>query len=128
MVVVCIDLCSTLLWLISLIVLSGVWRAFLPLKTTAWWPYAILILTSVAFQEGLRVLLWRAYKYFIFLLLFKIYASFLLVLPLFILSCYCVWFDWDCVMKRTTYLHLLVSSLGYHVNLASLLFESKNIF
>ncbi|KAM7487002.1 hypothetical protein LguiA_003011 [Lonicera macranthoides] len=55
-------LSSTLLWLISLIVLSGVWRPFLPLKTTAWWPYAILILTSVAFQEGLRILLWRAYK------------------------------------------------------------------
>ncbi|KAL5781083.1 hypothetical protein ACOSP7_006112 [Xanthoceras sorbifolium] len=55
-------LSSTLLWLISLIVLSGVWRAFLPLKSTAWWPYAILIITSVGFQEGLRVLLWRVYK------------------------------------------------------------------
>ncbi|TXG72852.1 hypothetical protein EZV62_001431 [Acer yangbiense] len=55
-------LASTLLWLISLIVLSGVWRAFLPLKSTTWWPYAILIITSVGFQEGLRVLLWRAYK------------------------------------------------------------------
>ncbi|KAK3204461.1 hypothetical protein Dsin_018507 [Dipteronia sinensis] len=55
-------LASTLLWLISLIVLSGVWRAFLPLKSTTWWPYAILIITSVGFQEGLRVLLWKAYK------------------------------------------------------------------
>lgn len=54
---------STLVWLISLIVLSGVWRVFLPLKTTAWWPYAILILTSIAFQEGLRLVLWRGYKY-----------------------------------------------------------------
>ncbi|RVW76872.1 Gamma-secretase subunit APH1-like [Vitis vinifera] len=56
-------LSSTLLWLISLIVLSGVWRAFLPLKTTAWWPYAILIITSIAFQEGLRILFWKVYKY-----------------------------------------------------------------
>ncbi|KAL7613183.1 gamma-secretase subunit APH1-like [Lactuca sativa] len=55
-------LSSTLVWLISLIVLSGVWRVFLPLKTTAWWPYAILILTSIAFQEGLRLVLWRGYK------------------------------------------------------------------
>ncbi|KAF7805357.1 gamma-secretase subunit APH1-like [Senna tora] len=55
-------LSSTLLWLISLIVLSGVWRGFLPLKTTTWWPYGILILTSVAFQEGLRVLFWKVYR------------------------------------------------------------------
>uniref|UniRef100_A0A2P2IK37 Gamma-secretase subunit APH1-like n=1 Tax=Rhizophora mucronata TaxID=61149 RepID=A0A2P2IK37_RHIMU len=55
-------LSSTLLWLISLIVLSGAWRAFLPLKSTSWWPYAILILTSVGFQEGLRVLFWKIYK------------------------------------------------------------------
>lgn len=55
-------LSSALLWLISLILLSGLWRAFLPFKTTAWWPYLILILTSVAFQEALRILLWRAYK------------------------------------------------------------------
>ncbi|XP_071736258.1 gamma-secretase subunit APH1-like [Rutidosis leptorrhynchoides] len=55
-------LSSTLVWLISLIVLSGIWRVFLPLKTAAWWPYAIILLTSIAFQEGLRLLLWRAYK------------------------------------------------------------------
>ncbi|XP_057489977.1 gamma-secretase subunit APH1-like [Actinidia eriantha] len=55
-------LSSTLVWLISLIVLSGVWRAFLPLKTTAWWPYGILILSSVGFQEGLRIVIWRVYK------------------------------------------------------------------
>lgn len=55
-------LSSTLVWLISLIVLSGVWRAFLPLETTAWWPYGILILTSVVFQEGVRVVFWRVYK------------------------------------------------------------------
>ncbi|CAL5417034.1 unnamed protein product [Camellia sinensis] len=55
-------LSSTLVWLISLIVLSGLWRGFLPLKTTAWWPYGILILTSVAFQEGLRILFWRVYQ------------------------------------------------------------------
>ncbi|XP_021832288.1 gamma-secretase subunit APH1-like [Prunus avium] len=55
-------LSSTLLWLMSLIVLSGIWRAFLPLKSSTWWPYGILIFTSVAFQEGLRVLFWRVYK------------------------------------------------------------------
>ncbi|KAI4334610.1 hypothetical protein L6164_019277 [Bauhinia variegata] len=55
-------LSSTLLWLISLIVLSAIWRGFLPLKTAAWWPYGILILTSVAFQEGLRLLFWKIYK------------------------------------------------------------------
>ncbi|XP_059632884.1 gamma-secretase subunit APH1-like [Cornus florida] len=55
-------LSSTLVWLISLIVLSGLWRAFLPLQTTAWWPYGILILTSVGFQEGLRIVFWRIYK------------------------------------------------------------------
>lgn len=55
-------LSSTLLWLISLIVLSGVWRGFLPLKSTSWWPYGLLIFTSVAFQEGLRLLFWRVYK------------------------------------------------------------------
>lgn len=55
-------LSSTLVWLISLIVLSGLWRAFLPLKSTTWWPYAILIITSVGFQEGLRFLFWKVYK------------------------------------------------------------------
>ncbi|KAL5539423.1 hypothetical protein UlMin_020218 [Ulmus minor] len=55
-------LSSTLFWLISLIVLSGLWRAFLPLKSDTWWPYGILILTAVAFQEGLRVLFWNVYK------------------------------------------------------------------
>nr|XP_040241923.1 gamma-secretase subunit APH1-like [Aegilops tauschii subsp. strangulata] len=55
-------LCSTLFWLISLIVLSGIWRGFLPLKSGVWWPYVILILTSVAFQEGIRLVFWRLYK------------------------------------------------------------------
>ncbi|KAK4489976.1 hypothetical protein RD792_000630 [Penstemon davidsonii] len=54
-------LSSTLLWLISLIALSAIWRPFLPLKTASLWPYALLILTSVAFQEALRLLLWRLY-------------------------------------------------------------------
>jgi len=61
----CVDLiceCSTLLWLISLIVLSGIWRGFLPLNTTAWWPFGILIFSSVAFQEGLRLFFWKIYK------------------------------------------------------------------
>ncbi|GAB2283879.1 hypothetical protein Dimus_018364 [Dionaea muscipula] len=55
-------LSSTLLWLVSLIVLSGFWRAFLPLKSTTWWPYGILVLTSISFQEVLRVFFWKVYK------------------------------------------------------------------
>ncbi|OMO79534.1 Gamma-secretase subunit Aph-1 [Corchorus olitorius] len=55
-------LSSTLVWLISLIILSGIWRGFLPLKSTTWWPFAILIFSSVAFQEGLRLLFWKVYK------------------------------------------------------------------
>ncbi|KAF3455766.1 hypothetical protein FNV43_RR00408 [Rhamnella rubrinervis] len=55
-------LSSTLLWLISLIVLSGLWRPFLPLNSTSWWPYGILIFTAVAFQEGLRIIFWKVYK------------------------------------------------------------------
>ncbi|KAL4312543.1 hypothetical protein GQ457_01G034430 [Hibiscus cannabinus] len=55
-------LSSTLVWLISLIILSGIWRAFLPLNSTTWWPFAVLIFTSVAFQEGLRLLFWKVYK------------------------------------------------------------------
>uniref|UniRef100_A0A453GSK2 Uncharacterized protein n=1 Tax=Aegilops tauschii subsp. strangulata TaxID=200361 RepID=A0A453GSK2_AEGTS len=57
-----VDLVGTLFWLISLIVLSGIWRGFLPLKSGVWWPYVILILTSVAFQEGIRLVFWRLYK------------------------------------------------------------------
>ncbi|KAI3465138.1 hypothetical protein Pfo_021801 [Paulownia fortunei] len=55
-------LSSTLAWLMTLIALSAAWRAFLPFKTAAWWPYALLILTSVAFQEAVRLFLWRLYK------------------------------------------------------------------
>ncbi|KAK4428754.1 Gamma-secretase subunit APH1-like [Sesamum alatum] len=55
-------LSSTLVWLMSLIALSAVWRGFIPFKTAAWWPYALLILTSVASQEALRFFLWRLYK------------------------------------------------------------------
>ncbi|CAI0397089.1 unnamed protein product [Linum tenue] len=55
-------LSSTLLWLVSLIVLSGFWRPFLPLNSAASWPFAVLIITSVAFQEGLRLLFWKVYK------------------------------------------------------------------
>ncbi|KAK7257869.1 hypothetical protein RIF29_32161 [Crotalaria pallida] len=59
-------LSSTLLWLISLIVLSGIWRGFLPFSSSSssssWWPYAILILTSVAFQEALRLFFWKLYQ------------------------------------------------------------------
>ncbi|CAA6668291.1 unnamed protein product [Spirodela intermedia] len=55
-------LTSTLFWLMSLIVLSGAWRVFLPLRSTAWWPYGILLLTSVALQEGMRILFWSLYR------------------------------------------------------------------
>ncbi|XP_022875117.1 gamma-secretase subunit APH1-like [Olea europaea var. sylvestris] len=55
-------LSSTLVWLISLIVLSGLWRAFLPFKTGSLWPCMLIILTSVAFQEALRPLFWKIYK------------------------------------------------------------------
>ncbi|XP_039132977.1 gamma-secretase subunit APH1-like [Dioscorea cayenensis subsp. rotundata] len=55
-------LSSTLFWLISLIVLSGAWRGFLPLKTSSLWAYAFLLLTSVGFQEAVRVLFWKLYK------------------------------------------------------------------
>lgn len=55
-------LSSTLFWLITLIFLSGIWRAFLPFGSTTWWPYAILLLTSVSIQEGSRVIFWKLYK------------------------------------------------------------------
>ncbi|KAK9672270.1 hypothetical protein RND81_12G088000 [Saponaria officinalis] len=55
-------LSSTLLWLVSLILLSGLWRGFLPFKSTTWWPYAILVVTSVCFQEAFRILFWKAYQ------------------------------------------------------------------
>ncbi|KAG9447075.1 hypothetical protein H6P81_013203 [Aristolochia fimbriata] len=54
-------LSSTLLWLVSLIVLSGLWRGFLPLKSLSGWPYAVLLVTSVGFQEGLRIIFWKIY-------------------------------------------------------------------
>ncbi|CAI9102925.1 OLC1v1001319C1 [Oldenlandia corymbosa var. corymbosa] len=57
-------LSSTLLWLMSLIALSAIWRAFLPIRSSSssWLPFSILIFTSVVFQEGLRILFWRVYK------------------------------------------------------------------
>ncbi|EPS68906.1 hypothetical protein M569_05862, partial [Genlisea aurea] len=55
-------LSSTLVWLMSLIALSALWRAFIPFETAAWWPYMLVILTSVACQEGLRLVLWKLYK------------------------------------------------------------------
>ncbi|XP_042473654.1 gamma-secretase subunit APH1-like isoform X1 [Zingiber officinale] len=51
-----------LFWLISLIVLSGAWRVVLPLNSAAWWPYVILIFTSVGFQEATRLMFWKLYK------------------------------------------------------------------
>ncbi|KAG0492186.1 hypothetical protein HPP92_005584 [Vanilla planifolia] len=55
-------LSSTLFWLTSLIVLSGAWRAFLPVKSTTSWLYVVLIVTSVCFQEGVRLVFWKLYK------------------------------------------------------------------
>ncbi|XP_078447484.1 gamma-secretase subunit APH1-like protein [Wolffia australiana] len=55
-------LSSTLFWLMSLIILSGLWRGFLPLRSTASWPYMILLLTSVGLQEGMRIVFWRIYR------------------------------------------------------------------
>ncbi|KAJ3671498.1 hypothetical protein LUZ60_007577 [Juncus effusus] len=55
-------LSSTLFWLISLIILAGAWKIFLPLKSSELWAYSILILTSVAFQEGIRIVFWKLFK------------------------------------------------------------------
>ncbi|OAY74002.1 Gamma-secretase subunit APH1-like [Ananas comosus] len=55
-------LSSMLFWLVSLIILSGVWRGFLPVRSSSWWPYVILIITSVGFQEGIRLVFWKLYK------------------------------------------------------------------
>ncbi|KAH9301855.1 hypothetical protein KI387_013438, partial [Taxus chinensis] len=49
-----------LIWLISLIILAGIWRAFLPLGSAVW-PYALILITSVGFQEGFRLLFWKLY-------------------------------------------------------------------
>lgn len=53
-------LTSALIWLISLIILAGIWRAFLPLGSSVW-PYALILITSVGFQEGFRLLFWKLY-------------------------------------------------------------------
>ncbi|RAL47874.1 hypothetical protein DM860_011459 [Cuscuta australis] len=55
-------LSSTLVWLTSLIVLSALWKAFLPIEKATWWPYALILFSSVAFQEALRPFLWRLYQ------------------------------------------------------------------
>ncbi|KAF3785278.1 Gamma-secretase subunit APH1-like [Nymphaea thermarum] len=54
-------LSSALLWLVSLIILSAAWRAFLPLKSSIWL-HAILLITSVSLQEGFRIFFWKMYK------------------------------------------------------------------
>ncbi|CAN7065125.1 unnamed protein product, partial [Brassica rapa subsp. trilocularis] len=40
---------------------TGLWRPFLPLNANVWWPYALLVLSSVCFQEALRFLFWTLY-------------------------------------------------------------------
>ncbi|XP_031481684.1 gamma-secretase subunit APH1-like isoform X2 [Nymphaea colorata] len=54
-------LSSALLWLVSLIILSAAWRAFLPLKSSIWL-HATLLITSVSLQEGFRIFFWKMYK------------------------------------------------------------------
>eukprot|EP00252_Welwitschia_mirabilis_P025342 TRINITY_DN7876_c0_g1_i2.p1 TRINITY_DN7876_c0_g1~~TRINITY_DN7876_c0_g1_i2.p1 ORF type:complete len:162 (-),score=21.43 TRINITY_DN7876_c0_g1_i2:233-718(-) len=54
-------LTSSLIWLISLIILAGIWKGFLPISSSVW-PFALLLTTSVAMQEGLRLLCWKFYQ------------------------------------------------------------------
>jgi anterior pharynx defective protein 1 len=51
---------STLSWLVTLILIAGFWRAFLP-GGSASWVYVPILLSAVAFQEFVRVLFWRLY-------------------------------------------------------------------
>ncbi|XP_030939346.1 gamma-secretase subunit APH1-like isoform X2 [Quercus lobata] len=44
------------------LILTVLSRGFLPLNSTTWWPYGLLLFTSIAFQEGLRLLFWRVYR------------------------------------------------------------------
>lgn len=54
-------LTSTLVWLVSLIVVAAVWRAFLPLGSSPWLLF-LLLFTCVAFQEAVRPVFWKVYK------------------------------------------------------------------
>lgn len=52
-------LVSALLWLVSLIAASIVWRAFLPGNPS--WVFLPMVITAVALQEVVRPLYWRLY-------------------------------------------------------------------
>lgn len=54
-------LTSALIWLISLIVVAAAWRAFLPLGSSPWLSF-LLLLTCVSFQEVIRPIFWKMYK------------------------------------------------------------------
>lgn len=51
-------LVSALLWLVSFIAVSIVWRAFLPGPS---WAFLPMVITAVALQEIVRLLYWRLY-------------------------------------------------------------------
>lgn len=51
-------LISAFFWLLSLILVASIWRAFLPLGA-AMWPYIGVVFSAVAAQEALRLLYWQ---------------------------------------------------------------------
>ncbi|KAH7306659.1 hypothetical protein KP509_22G023800 [Ceratopteris richardii] len=53
-------LTSALIWLVSLIILSAFWRAFLPIGSS--WLLVLLLVTCVSFQELIRPVFWFSYK------------------------------------------------------------------
>ncbi|KAI5059256.1 hypothetical protein GOP47_0025575 [Adiantum capillus-veneris] len=59
-ILVLLVLSSTLIWLVSLILLSAIWRAFLPLGSS--WLLFLLLFTCVLFQEVIRPVFWFSYK------------------------------------------------------------------
>lgn len=50
--------CSALVWLLSLIAASIVWKAFLPGPS---WLFLPMLITTVALQEVVRVQYWHLY-------------------------------------------------------------------
>lgn len=55
---VLIVLTSAFYWLLSLIFVAGLWRAFMPLGP-AMWPYIAVVFSAVVVQEAMRVLYWQ---------------------------------------------------------------------
>lgn len=54
-------LTSALVWLVSLIILSAIWRAFLPIGSSPGLLF-LLLFTCVAFQEAIRPFFWKLNK------------------------------------------------------------------